>query len=89
MPSVIVEKEPNHCLVLFCYLDAIGEAHSVYSGLTWLRHNGQFQQCKVVRPFWNWDHKHISLWINSMNSVLGISYFKGAWGFICLGTTGQ
>lgn len=30
MASLIGEKNPEHCSALFCYMDAIGEAHRVY-----------------------------------------------------------
>lgn len=36
MASVIVEKNPEHCSALFCYMDVVGEAHRVYGGSAWL-----------------------------------------------------
>lgn len=44
MASVIEEKNPEHCSTLFCYMDAVGEAHRVYRGVAWLRYDEQFRQ---------------------------------------------
>lgn len=32
LASVIGGKTLEHCLALFCYMDAIGEAHRIYGG---------------------------------------------------------
>lgn len=69
MVSVIGEKNPEHCSALFCYMDAIGEAHRVYGGTAWLRYNEQFRQRRAVRPSLHWDHKDISLWMRLMSSA--------------------
>lgn len=68
MASIIGEKNPEHCSALFCYMDAIGEAHNVYGGTAWLRYDEQFRQRRAVRSSLRWDHKDISLWMRLMSS---------------------
>ncbi|KAM9316824.1 uncharacterized protein PAF06_007914 [Gastrophryne carolinensis] len=50
MGSVIGEKSPGECSALFCYLDAVWEAHRVYGGTAWLKYDEQFRQRMSVRP---------------------------------------
>lgn len=50
MASVIGEKNPEHCSVLFYYLDAVGEEHRVYGGTVWWRYDEQLRQRKAIRP---------------------------------------
>ncbi|CAJ0931131.1 unnamed protein product [Ranitomeya imitator] len=66
LASVIGEKFPENCSGLFCYLDAIGEAHRTYGGQAWLRYDEQFRQRKAVRPEIRWDQKDIGLWLKVM-----------------------
>lgn len=81
LASVIGEKAPDQCSALFCYLDAIGEAHRVYGGTAWLRYDEQFRQRKAVRPSIRWDHKDISLWMRLMMAPrAGSQPFAGAAG---------
>lgn len=49
LASVMGRRNLEHCSVLFCYLDAVGEAHRVYGGITWLRYDEQFRQRRVIR----------------------------------------
>lgn len=67
------EKNPEHCLALFCYMDAVGEAHRVYGGSAWLLYDEQFRQRRVVRPSLQWDHKDISLWMRLMSSARALN----------------
>ncbi|XP_073517135.1 uncharacterized protein [Phyllobates terribilis] len=63
LANVIVEKAPENCSGLFCYLDAIGEAYRVYGRQGRLRYDEQFRQRKAVRPSVRWYHKDIALWL--------------------------
>lgn len=69
MASVVGKKNPEHCSALCCYMDAIGEAHRVYSGSAWLRYDEQFRQRRADRPSLRWDHKDISLRMRLMSSA--------------------
>lgn len=75
LASVIGEKNPEHCSALFCYLDAIGEAHRVCGGVAWLRYDEQFRQWRAIRPALRWDHKDISLWMRLMTSARAPNQF--------------
>lgn len=72
---MIGEKAPENCSALFCYLEAISEAHRVYGGLVWLRYDKQFRQKKAIRPSIRWDHKDICLWMKLMTLSKAISQF--------------
>ncbi|CAJ0942798.1 unnamed protein product [Ranitomeya imitator] len=72
LASVIGEKFPENCSGLFCYLDAIGEAHRTYEGQAWLRYDEQFRQRKAVRPEIRWDQKDIGLWLKVMAPEVGL-----------------
>lgn len=91
MVSVIGEKNPEHCSALFCYMDAIGEAHRVYGGTAWLRYNEQFRQRRAGRPSLHWDHKDISLWMRLMSSARAPpQFFSGEGrGYTFLRTAGR
>ncbi|KAM3929242.1 uncharacterized protein RB166_007049 [Leptodactylus fuscus] len=83
LASVVGEKAPENCSVLFCYLDSIGEAYWVYGGNAWLRYNEHFRQRMAVRPSLRWDHKDISSWMKLMAAPKrggGQSFREGAGG---------
>lgn len=46
LASIIGEKAPENCSVVFCYMDSIGEAYRTYGGMAWLRFDEQFHQRK-------------------------------------------
>ncbi|KAM4808264.1 adhesion G-protein coupled receptor V1 [Rhinophrynus dorsalis] len=91
LASVIAERFPSKCSVLFCYQDTIWSACRIYGGLAWWTYDEQFRQRMALRPAVSWDQLDIGLWLSLMTrpagSPMGLQSFQAGAGGLGLPAT--